>query len=251
MAIHQNNLNSTQLNECPLPAAEYNLLPHINDLRDAAAHAHLWGLIAVEDLCEIFSIHLIHKHFDMVEDRIMVCETVKGCDQQPFVVSCPHKVERCDPRGLQPIASLDGPIQAYEYTTDEGADLSEHADFVSRFSRTLIDLGFEKIFALTAKKINEEIMTEFELGDLRSTALVHDASWLPDAVESEESTTTDWNADAGYAKYVFQERPVPGIIQLKCLETRMEFIVNRSRHLFPMPTVQPMTRKIKRIVTCI
>ena len=78
-----NLLNNVNLDETPLPASSYNELPHIDDMKDTAsrhakAHAQLLGLIASHGLAQQFSIHLIHKHFNIPEGRVMVYETVRG-----------------------------------------------------------------------------------------------------------------------------------------------------------------------------
>lgn len=150
----------------------------------------------------------------------MVYETVSGKSHGDFLL-CNPRIPQKTPnmRGLYFKAALDGTMIAYEFTTNPGMDLSTHEDFVATFAAAVLDLGAQDIFALTALSIcpKDKVFTEFELGQVRSTVLVSDASWLP-ARDVETSTTTDWLATADYAQYA--DGSVPGIIQLKCTTTR-------------------------------
>lgn len=80
---------------------------------------------------------------------------------------------------------------AYEYTTEPGEDLSAHADFISTFAQAVFDLGVQAVFALTAKKLDREVLTEFEMSDLLSTVLVNNPTWLSQDSGSGQSTVTD------------------------------------------------------------
>lgn len=116
------------------------------------------------------------------------------------------------------MGALGGTMIAFEFTTNPGRDLSAHEDFVTTFAAAVLDLGVQDIFALTALSIcpKGKVFTEFELGQVGSTVLVSDASWLP-ARDVATSTTTDWLVTADYAQYA--DVSVPGIIQLKCTTT--------------------------------
>ncbi|KAJ5249453.1 hypothetical protein N7524_011769 [Penicillium chrysogenum] len=219
------SLNNTRLQEMPLPSTEYNKLPHIHTMADAAAnhskaHAILLGIIAAHRLKKIFTLHLVHKHFDIPEGRCMVYENIQSKAHDDFVLCSPRLPEKCpDLRGLYFKATVEGKMVAYEFTTEPGADLSAYEDFVAEFSSAVIELGVQNVFALTALSIcpKNKILTEFELSEVLSTVLVSDASWLP-AQDKAKSTSTDWVATQDYAQYA--EGPVPGIIQLKCTQTK-------------------------------
>ncbi|KAI1403313.1 hypothetical protein F4819DRAFT_231133 [Hypoxylon fuscum] len=225
MSLPLNPLNNGRLHEGPLPSAEYNKLPHIDNMADAAAnnskaHAILLGVIAAHGLADKFSIHLVHKHFDLSEGRVMVYETVQRGSHEDFILCSPRIPQKTpNMRGLYFKAALDGTMVAYEFTTDPGIDLSTHEDFVAMFATAVIELGVQDIFALTALSIcpTNKVFTEFELGQVGSTVLVSDASWLPPQ-DVKTATTTDWLATADYAQYA--DGSVPGIIQLKCTSTR-------------------------------
>ncbi|KAI0409823.1 hypothetical protein F4802DRAFT_592707 [Xylaria palmicola] len=248
MSLPVNSLNNKHLHEGPLPSAVYNKLPHIDDMADAAAkdpkaHAILLGIIAAQGLADKFSVHLVHKHFDLPEGRVMVYETVNGKSHGDFIL-CSPRIPQKTPgmRGLYFKAALDGNMIAYEFTTDPGTDLSAHEDFVAKFAAAVLELGVQDVFALTAVTIcpKETVFTEFELGQVLSTVLVTDSSWLP-AQDVAKATNTDWLATTEYAQYT--DGLVPGIVQLKCTETRSKrhynFTCSRTRsgrHLGHTPT---------------
>jgi len=225
MSVNTNILKNNLLNESPLPSAEYNKLPHIDDMRDVAAkhpkaHTTLLGIIATYGLMDMFSIHLVHKHFDMPEEKIMVYETVKSKNHGDFILSSPRKPEKLtNPRGLYFKAGPNGTMSAYEFTTDPGMDLSGYEDFVAKFSSTVVELGVQDVFALTAVPIcpKDVVFTEFELGHVSSTVLVANPEWLP-KTEDVTATTTDWLATEEDAHAV--AGGIPGTAQLKCTVLR-------------------------------
>ena len=187
----------------------------------AKAHATLLGLIASHGLADKFSIHLVHKHFDIPEGRIMVYETVPPTSShETFVLCSPrHPGSMMKVRGLYFKADAKGEMVAYEYTTAPGSGLSEHQDFVAAFAVALVRFEVQDVFALTAHSIcvKDKALTEFELAYVLSTILVYDATWLP-AQDVVASTSTDWLATDDYAQYA--DGDAPGIVQLKCLEMR-------------------------------
>lgn len=116
-------------------------------------------------------------------------------------------------------------MAVYEFTIALSVNLVDYTDLVKEFSDTAIRLGVQNIFALTAVSVcpKDKVLTEFEMAHVLSTVLVSDASWLPQD-EIVTSTTTDWLATPDYAQY--GDGDVPGIIQLKCLQTRSNRHVN-------------------------
>ena len=220
-----NSLNNANLDEAPLAAASYNELPHIDDMRDTAtkhaiAHAKLLGPITSQSLSQHFSVHFIHKHFNIPNDRVMVYETVHGSNHPDFILCSPRQPSNVkDLRGLYFRASEGGKMVAYEYTTDLCTDLSAHANFVAKFARVVLTLGVQDVFALTAKKLQGDALTELEMPDLISTVLVNNCTWLPSVAKS--STSTDWMASPDYSSYAGTPGDsIPGIVSLKCTQTR-------------------------------
>ncbi|KAI1159533.1 hypothetical protein F5B18DRAFT_655568 [Nemania serpens] len=237
------SLNNGHLHENPLPSAEYNKLPNIDKMADAAAnnakaHAILLGVIAAHGLADKFSVHLTHKHFDLPEGRVMVYEMVKGKSHEDFILCSPRIPQKTpNMRGLYFKAALDGNMIAYEFTTNPGMDLSDHKDFVAKFATAVLELGVQDVFALTALSIcpKEKVFTEFELGQVLSTVLVANSSWLP-AQDVAGTTNTDWLATADYAQYA--DGLVPGIIQLKCTDTRPKPTQSRKHFNFTCSTTR-------------
>ncbi|KFX94061.1 hypothetical protein V490_04540 [Pseudogymnoascus sp. VKM F-3557] len=185
------------LDESPLSAERYNSLPHIDDNKDVATmhesgRNKLLGLISSHKLEGVFSVHLVHKHFDLPENRVMVYEMIKGSAGNPdFQISCPRDPSTCENlHGVYFTAATGGRMVAYEYTTDPLVDISSHNDFFRQFSNLVMELGLQNVYALTLKYLKgPSLMHEFEMPDLGSTVLVPDSSWIPGA---EGSVSTDW-----------------------------------------------------------
>lgn len=99
-------LNNTNLHEVPFASTGCNKLPHVDDMKDAAAsrpkeHAILLGIVAAHRLSEQFSIHLVHKHFNVDDGRVMVYETVQGNPHGDFLLCSPRLPQKCpNMRGL-------------------------------------------------------------------------------------------------------------------------------------------------------
>lgn len=110
--------NNDNLHEGPLPASEYNRLPHIDDMKMAAvnnskSHAILLGIIAAHGLADHYSIHLVHKHFDIPDGRVMVYESVRGRTHGDFILSSARVPGTCrNLHGLYFKAALDGKMVA-------------------------------------------------------------------------------------------------------------------------------------------
>ncbi|KFY53289.1 hypothetical protein V496_07737 [Pseudogymnoascus sp. VKM F-4515 (FW-2607)] len=189
--------NIVYLDESPLPAERYNSLPHIDYNKDAATlyksgRNKLLGLISSHKLQDTFSVHLVHKHFDLPENRVMVYEMIKGSAGHPgFQISSPRAPSTCkNLHGVYFTAATGGRMVAYEYTTDPLVDISNHNDFFRQFSNLVMELGLQNVYALTVRYLEgPPLLHEFEMPDLGSTVLVPDASWIPG---SEGSVSTDW-----------------------------------------------------------
>lgn len=185
--------------------------------KHAKAHAKLLGLIASHSLAQQFSIHLIHKHFNIPEGRVMVYETRHGLNHPDFVLCSPQDSAKvAHLRGLYFRALPGGKMAAYEYTTELGEDMSRHADFVAKFAQIVLALSVQNVFALTTKKFHDGALTELEISDVISTILIDNPTWLPSA-DFEMSIPTDWIATPNYATYAnAADDNVPGIVPLKC-----------------------------------
>ena len=76
-------VSKAYLDHTPLPSAVYNSLPHIDDMKSAGlmhrkAMNALLGVITAHSVHDTFSIHLVHKHFDIPGGHVMAYETIHG-----------------------------------------------------------------------------------------------------------------------------------------------------------------------------
>lgn len=206
-----------------ISAEEYNSLPHIDIMRDAAEHNApalnaLLGLIREHGLHEKLSVHLLHKHFEAPDGTIMVYETKVAAQHPTFMIFGPRKIQSATAvRGLHYQARSGGKMRAYEYTADAGDDASVHQDFMTVFSNMCFKLGVQDVFALTVRRPLEIVFTEIEWPEFGATILFDESTWHPDEAVK-PATITDWTppADAGMA----------GTIELECLETRSKNHIN-------------------------
>ncbi|KAK8091039.1 hypothetical protein PG994_000544 [Apiospora phragmitis] len=201
MSVALGPLKNSNLLEHRLPSEEYNALSRIDEcklepLKHREAHSTLLNLIAAHSLSDKFSIHLVHKHFDVPQDQVMVYEKVQGGKTPDFVIMTPRDPKKKVPgrtlRGLYFLATPDDKMQAYEYTTEAAADLSAHEDFVKAYATLANGLGVGRIFALGAEGIAtvDTPLAEFEMGPYLSTVLVESEA-LP-GLEQMNSSATDW-----------------------------------------------------------
>lgn len=73
-----------------------------------------FGIIASHGLSQHFSVHLVHKYFDIPDDRVIVYETVEGKNYGGFILCSPRKPENCvGLRGLYFKAAPGGFMFAY------------------------------------------------------------------------------------------------------------------------------------------
>lgn len=190
-------IHISPLDESFIPAQEYNALPHITSVISSADDHQavidaLLKVISEYEVDEIFSVHLVHKHFDALEGQIMVYETVQDLNHPEFQIFTPRSVEKVagSVRGKYFLATTAGMMKAYEYTCDPLPDVSHHGDFIMAFSNTIMELGMERMFALTIRSAAPKVeYNEIEIPELRSTILVQKSDWAP------EGASTDWAND--------------------------------------------------------
>lgn len=204
-----------------MSAEEYNRLPHIDDMRDAPeCHASalqvLLGLISQHGLRDKFSVHLLHKHFDAPNGSVMVYQTKSAPQHPTFMVFGPRIPAQSHRfRGLYYQAQPGGKMRAYEYTSDVSGDddMSKYGQFVGAFSDMCFELGVHEVFALSARRHSDMVYTEIEWAEYSSTILFPESLWPFNSKADERiSTITDWSPPS--------DPTVPGIIELKCSQTR-------------------------------
>lgn len=187
-----------QLNEFPITSAQYNSLPYVNDSHNSAmapdgeeAKVALLKLIADHGLDDIFSLHLLHKHFDVAESKVMVYTTVSSPQHPPFEILSPRKLETVSSlNGKYFYTTSDGNMRAYEYTADAQPDIYQYTNFVSIFSQAIVKLGMQRVFALGVRPVSGlRDCSEVEIDFYQATVFIEDLD-LPDSFQ------TDWtNAD--------------------------------------------------------
>jgi len=85
-----------------------------------------------------------------------------------------------------------GQLQAWEYMTTKGPDMSKHQAFVSEFCQAIVQRGLQHKFGLSLKSsVEEGGWTEFEYPEKRATFLVPDKIPIPN-LENSFNTTTEW-----------------------------------------------------------
>ncbi|KAI0563683.1 hypothetical protein FGB62_36g122 [Gracilaria domingensis] len=200
------------------PSTEYNLLPHIDELSEyvvqkSKALRNLLSLIETSGLQSVFSVHLVHKHFDVSPGHIMVYETVKLTNAVEVQICRPRLPEKvADINGVYYKAHKNGKMASYEFTTDAVVDISPYEKFVEAFHAALVRLEVVDIFALTVRRLADvPQLYEFEVPQYRSTVLVSDRNWFRNAVSSQ---ITDWGARS------LQAESCDYIIKVGCIVTR-------------------------------
>jgi hypothetical protein len=182
------------LSELPLPAADYNNLPYVQDVHEVtktcdaeAARENLLRLISDHGLSDVFSIHLLHKHFDVPEAHVMVYETVSDPSHPTYQVMAPRKPENMPSlRAKYFFVASDGTMKAYEYTADPQPDIVEHVDFCSMLWEEIHRLRMQDIFSVGVRPyFSLSNYTEIEIPHAQATVFVEN-------LDMAGSIETDW-----------------------------------------------------------
>jgi hypothetical protein len=181
-----------------LPSSVYNTLPNIRDVADVPlTHAedlsHLQGLLDKHDLSAKVCIKLVHIHFHLEEHEIMAFGSVNVPPHGPIPVLGPLKPEQASSfYGSHFFVDETNELQAWEYMTTPGPDISNHLEFIREFCDAITERGLQRKFGLSLKSTVEEGgWTEFEYPQKRATFLVPDSIPLPE-LEHSFNTTTEW-----------------------------------------------------------
>jgi hypothetical protein len=201
LALSQVNppLIQPTMDQSPIPSKEYNSLPYVRKAHERsestaheAARVQLLQLIHDHNLDHMFSVHLLHKHSDAPEGKVMVYELVCGSDHPTFRVLVPR-----DPRKdkdadsiLNPkyfFATAAGTMRAYEYSKEPMPDIAKHHWFLPIFARKLLDLKVQDTFSLGVIPLVQLTgATEIELSNFHATVFVKDLEI------TNPSAVTDW-----------------------------------------------------------
>jgi hypothetical protein len=185
-----------------ISAQEYNSLPYVREAHDLSltdhhtlARTQLLDLINAHGLSNIFSVHLLHKHADAPDGKLMVYELVKKSEHPAFRVLMPRSPRKDeDGEALKAkyfFANASGVMRAYEYSREPMPDIKPYADFCSIFAQKLITLKVEEQYSLGVIPTEQLTdATEIELPAMNATVFVKDLE-LPDY-----SAVTDWMNNA-------------------------------------------------------
>ncbi|OBT47643.1 hypothetical protein VE00_02915 [Pseudogymnoascus sp. WSF 3629] len=179
-----------------LPISAYNSLPNIRDVSDVHETnsedlTHLQSLLDKHDLSAKVSLKLVHIHFPLHEGEIMAFNNINVDPHGPIPVLGPIKPAESTSKfyGSHYLVDSSGQLQAWEYMTAPGPDMSQYASFISEFCQAIIQRGLQHKFGLSLKSSVEE--GEFEYPQKRATFIVPDTISLPD-LENSFITTTEW-----------------------------------------------------------
>ncbi|KZT33424.1 hypothetical protein SISSUDRAFT_1027656 [Sistotremastrum suecicum HHB10207 ss-3] len=159
---------------------EYNNLPTVEVAHDAsrpleAVRAALCDLILKYGLQDVFMVRLVHKHFDMHPGEVPVFRPVEVHGVCTAILMGPLSIEnQASFSGVNYAISSTGQLAPYEYTSEVSLGAPEnYPDFVKAFEAALISGGASRVFGLGVKSARgEDVYTEFELGEYRSTIMV-------------------------------------------------------------------------------
>jgi hypothetical protein len=179
----------------------YNSLNYVG--RVSKAHIEQSdALLALQSLLVSYNvpagvaIRLVHKHYDLEENEMMVhnlYQTPKGA------VKVMRPVKVLDGLKFIPIFFFvddDQSLQPYEYTTDEVElpNLAELQPFLDDFSRTALDFNVQRIFGLKLMRETSASgsSTEFEFPEKRSTITIPEGMPMPAVGADWDTVMTQW-----------------------------------------------------------
>ncbi|KAH8115083.1 hypothetical protein DFH11DRAFT_144550 [Phellopilus nigrolimitatus] len=177
----------------------YNSLPLVEDAAEAAdkmqsVRDELASIMTEHNVADIFSVRLVHKHFDMLPGEMATFRKVTVPDVCDAIVMGPVKpTEGVQLYGKNFAVNNNGELVAYEFTTDAntGGDVGQYPEFVKKVTELLVRSGACAVFGLSWEPLQEdEQYTEFELADERSTVMVPAAIFPRDA--SDTILDTNW-----------------------------------------------------------
>ena len=181
----------------------YNGLPFIHEVADIPkVHRKdlddLRGLLQKHNVPEVVCVRLIHKHFDALDDEVMVLRAIPVSPHGIIQIMGPMMPQSATSlRGLNYIVNDDGELEAYEYTTAEGPDMSNYSEFLKEFSHIIVERGLQRKWGLKVGLAEDKGgWTEFEFPDKRSTLTIPQGIPLP-PFQYDFSVTTDWHVEGG------------------------------------------------------
>jgi len=186
------------LKDSLVPAALYNSLPHINEVSDVPEKyskdlEDLRALLSKHNLPKGVFIRLIHKHYDLKEGESMAFSKVDVPLQGTVTVMHPtNPSETSKLRGVHFFVDEQGCLQAYEYSTTEGPNISNYRSFLEEFCRIVSERGLQMKYGLKLQvDPDEHGWTEFEFPSKRSTIMIPEGMPIPDG-KYDLNVVTEW-----------------------------------------------------------
>ncbi|KAK3675090.1 hypothetical protein LTR78_005024 [Recurvomyces mirabilis] len=140
-----------------LPAAVYNTLPHIDNMKkvpvkNADDIRDLSALLQKYKLGDRVRIKLIHIHFQLKEGEVFAARDVIV----PKIGPC-NIMQAVPARQSQPLyghhyfVNTDGDLAAYEYMSQPGPDMSQHQTFVREFCKLVQERHLQHTLGLSLR----------------------------------------------------------------------------------------------------
>jgi hypothetical protein len=179
-----------------ISSGKYNSLPTIHDVADVSEHHKdrddLCALLRKHSLPLGINVRLIHKHFDTLNNEVMVFRSLGCSSVANFQIMGPMLLPHVPTlRGLHYLVDEFSHLQPYEYTTSEGPDLSQYPAFLEEFTEMIVDRGLQRKWGLKSGLDGDNSYTEFEVPEKRSTIMIPTEVALP-TLESTKTVVTDW-----------------------------------------------------------
>ncbi|KAF3941815.1 hypothetical protein ABW19_dt0207715 [Dactylella cylindrospora] len=180
------------------PPSTYNQIPFIHDMEHVAeAHRedlnYLRDLLDKHELPPSVCIKLIHIHFHLNEGEILAVSELDAPPhgQIPFLSPMTPQADT-QVSGCHYLVDDAGDLQAFEYTTSQGAvDLTAYPVFVTEFCDAIVQRGLQHKFGLAIKSgtAAQGSWTELDYPEKRATFLLPNNIPIPTSENLTQRTT--------------------------------------------------------------
>ncbi|GLA35233.1 hypothetical protein AnigIFM63309_010636 [Aspergillus niger] len=161
---------------------EYNRLPYILDNADLESSngqdiKDIISLFRKHKLPQAFKPKLVHKHYDIGDDEVMVSREIPVPTHGVVSIMGPMISQRAPTlRGLHYFVDGNGDLQAYEYTIGPAPDICRYDDFFKEFSDFIVERNLQNKLGLVIgdERNDKRIWREIEVPDKRGTIMIPD-----------------------------------------------------------------------------
>jgi len=179
----------------------YNSLPLISGILDEPAADRqdldaLCALIERHGLKDSIGVRLIHRHFDLINDEVMIFKNIEApILLESIQVMIPaSSSENPTLHGMHYFVDENQNLQSYEYTPNETrTTLSQHPAFVREFTQMIVEKELQQKWGLSVKLTKVSVAyQEFEVPARRSTVMIPQTIPIPEG--HARRVVTDWVA---------------------------------------------------------